>query len=162
MEIPRRFYEAKIGPGAAERLSKYRHLVADADDVPEAARRISSRWMDGAYVRLPHGDEEFTRLLAEKLDQHLQHLPDQVGAVVACIHHLPFRQLVRRRGDPSWDFASAFLGSERFGEVLLRHPRVSHVYCGHSHQRGCVRQGGLECINVGSTYRSKRFEVLEL
>ena len=162
LEIPARFYEAKIGPAAAERLRKYRHLMARSDDVSEAARRIGTRWMDGAYVTLPHSDVEFNRLLAEKLDRHLDSLPDQVGQVVACVHHLPFSELVRRRGDPSWDFASAFLGSDCFGEVLLRHPEVSHVYCGHSHQRGRIRKGGLECINVGATYRHKRFEVLEL
>jgi predicted phosphohydrolase len=160
--VPLRFYEAKVGPGAAERLTECRHLLADSDDVPEAARHISARWMDGPNVKLPFSDPEFTDLLVERLDHHLTGLPDRVSEVVALIHHLPFADLIRRRGDPSWDFAAAFLGSPRFGEVLLRHPRVAHAYCGHSHQRARIRKGGLECINVGATYRDKRFEVLEL
>jgi predicted phosphodiesterase len=162
LEIPLRFYEAKIGPGAADRLAEYRYLNAGADDVPEPARRIGARWMDGVYVKLPHTDVEFTDLLAEKLDRQLAALPARVGTVVACVHHLPFLELVRRRGNPSWDFAGAFLGAEKLGEVLLRHPRISHVYCGHSHQQRRIRKEGISCINVGCTYGRKRFEVLEL
>ena len=113
-------------------------------------------------VRLPISDIEFTQRLAAKLRTQLESVTEDADRVVAGIHHLPFEEMVPRPAAPNWAFASAFMGSELFGEVLQDFPKVSHVYCGHSHQQRRCRRGQLECINVGSTYREKRYELLEL
>ena len=78
------------------------------------------------------------------------------------MHHLPFRELVPDSDDPTWAFASAFMGSERFGEVLLSEPKVRYVFCGHSHRPLRVRCGHIRCIDVGCSYVEKRYEVIEL
>jgi hypothetical protein len=162
LEIPLRFYEAKLAPGAAKSLSRYRHLCATSNDIPEWALSVGTRWMDGANVHLPFNDAEFTERLVRKLEEHLAQLAGTAETIVAAIHHLPFRQLVLYKDNPRWDFAAAFMGSERFGEVLLRHDKVRHMFCGHAHKHDRVQIGRLECFCIGSTYRRKRFEVLEL
>ncbi len=39
LRIPRRFYEAKISPGAAERFDEYASLLQPADDIPPRGAR---------------------------------------------------------------------------------------------------------------------------
>ena len=47
-------------------------------------------------------------------------------------------------------------------EALLRHPEVSHAVCGHSHTRDRLRVGHIEALNVGCTYRRKRYHVVDV
>jgi len=159
--VPDRFYQAKVAPGAA-RLTGHRHLLNGYDDVAPDMLRVGTRWMDGVFVHLPFDDRHFCDRLLEKLRCHLAETADRAGTIVAAVHHLPFEDLVVRRGQPSWDFANAFMGSGRFGQALLAEPKVRFVFTGHSHCRGRVTRGGLTCVNVGSTYTQKRLEVLNL
>jgi len=162
MGIPLRFYRHKVAPGAAARLEKHRHLVAEADDLPPGAEAVTTRWMDGEHVRLPISDLAFTRLLAEKLRRHLEEVHDAAERVIACLHHLPFAELLPHSVIPNWEFATGFLGAEILGETLLDFGKVSHVYCGHSHRLRRCRKRHLTCISVGSTYQEKRYEVLDV
>lgn len=162
MQVPLRFYQHKVGPGAASYFREHQHLLSRDADVPPAARDITSRWMDGQRVRLPMSDVEFTHRQAEKLRRHLGQLNGDCRKIVAAVHHLPFAELVPRSVIPNWEFANGFMGSELLGEAILECPQVSHVFCGHSHRPGRIRKAALECINVGSTYREKRYEVLDL
>ncbi|HEY0007549.1 MAG TPA: metallophosphoesterase [Tepidisphaeraceae bacterium] len=157
--IPDRFYAAKISPGAAHRLSSYQHLLRD--DVSPAAMEVVARWNDGKFVKLGRADEAF---LQERIDR-LRLSLDQVAAadrVIAAVHHVPFKQLLPPRHSATWDFARAYLGSDRLGDVLLADPRVSHVYCGHSHHAAEAHIGHLHAINIGSGYRSKRVLTLDV
>ena len=61
-----------------------------------------------------------------------------------------------------WDFAKAYLGSDRIGEVLLRQPNVRHVFCGHSHLAAEAEVGGVRAVNVGAGYRWKTYKTLTL
>lgn len=160
--IPVRFYEHKVAPGAAARLDEYRHLVNGYDDVAPSMLDITTRWMDGAYVRLPMTDIEFTQRVRDRLVEHLRGAAGQAGEIVVAMHHLPFDEMVRHSGRPNWDFANAYMGSRSFGELLLSEPKVRYVFCGHTHLRQRVRREHIECINVGSTYIAKRCEVLDL
>jgi hypothetical protein len=63
---------------------------------------------------------------------------------------------------PQWDFARAYLGSPRIGESLLSHANVRTVICGHSHFHTEAAIGHLRAINIGSGYRAKRFELIDL
>jgi 3',5'-cyclic AMP phosphodiesterase CpdA len=162
LNIPMRFYEAKIAPGAASRTERYSHLLATDHDVPPDTLRIGTRWMDGEHVRLPMSDPEFCDYLLDRLRRHLDQVAPHCERIVAALHHVPFRELVRGNPNPSWAFAEAYLGSEAFGQVLVEQPKVRHVFCGHTHQAGRITRGHLECINTGCTYMEKRYEVLEL
>jgi predicted phosphohydrolase len=162
MKIPLRFYQHKVAPGAAAHIEKYRHLLEGQDDVPPAALDITTRWMDGEQVNLPMGDVEFTHLVAARLRHHLEQVHDSAEHIVVGIHHLPFAELVSHSVIPNWEFATAFMGSELLGETLLDFPKVGHLYCGHSHRSRRFRKHQMLCTSIGSTYREKRYEVLDL
>ena len=87
-------------------------------------------------------------------------------AVVAVVHHLPFRELVRHTGDPKRDFAAAFLGSPRFGDVLRAEPKVRLCLTGHSHQEADMMIGRgrapVRVVNPGSDYDHKELVQITL
>lgn len=170
--IPLRFYQAKVAPGAADRLAGYESLLARRDDVPEWSWEVFTRWMDGEHVRLPLSDEAFTDRLLAQLDAHLEWASRRCDRVVAALHHVPFRELVplfsgcspphEAMTPEKWKFTAPYMGSARFGELLLRYPKVTHAYCGHTHFPLTTTQGHLTCVNLGCTYLEKRIEVLEV
>src|SRR4051812_3326152 len=57
--IPRRFYEQKVSPGAAERLGDYSSLFTRRDDISRTARDVMARWNDGKFVKLGRSDTQF-------------------------------------------------------------------------------------------------------
>ncbi|MCZ6682911.1 MAG: metallophosphoesterase [Planctomycetota bacterium] len=160
--IPLRFYQHKIAPGAAARSDKCSHLLEPSDDIPAGAHEITTRWMDGERVNLPICDLDFAAMTVDRLRRHLEEINDSVDTIVAAVHHLPFAELVPHSIIPNWEFANAFMGSELLGEVLLDFPKVRNAFCGHSHQRRVCRKQGLVCTSIGSTYREKQYEVLDL
>jgi hypothetical protein len=162
MEIPLRFYQHKVAPGAAAYYDKHRHLMEDDRDVSDRARQVTTRWMDGERVRLPMGDVDFTRQVAERLRRDLESVSETAENVVVAVHHLPFAELVPPTIVPNWAFAAAFMGSELLGETILEFPKVRQVLCGHSHRRRTCRKGGLVCTSIGSTYREKQYEVVDV
>jgi predicted phosphodiesterase len=162
LNVPLRFYQHKIAPGAAARLAEHRHLLGDNGDVPEALQQLGTRWMDGVRVKLPVSDIAFTATLAAKLRRHLEDVSESADRIIAAIHHLPLADLVPHSVIPNWEFATGFMGSELFGEVLLDFDKVSHVFCGHSHRRRRCQKTHLTCCSIGSTYREKQYEVLDI
>jgi hypothetical protein len=160
--IPRRFYEHKISPGAAERFEQFAHLFERADDIPPAAREVFARWNDAKFVRLGgRSDDQFLCELLDALRAQLESLRD-CPRVIAAVHHLPFRELLPPPRNAQWDFAKAFLGSPRLGELLLSYSNVTDVYCGHSHFPAAATVGHVRAVNVGSGYRAKTFRSVEL
>lgn len=139
-----------------------RRAVSGGGDVPPEVMTINARWMDGEHVRLPFSGGEFTERLAAKLEAHVAAIARRSRTVVTGVHHVPFREMIRRHPSPAWTFGSAFMGSDRFGEVLLEEPKVRHAFCGHSHRRAEIVRGGLRCVNIGSTYVEKRLERLDV
>lgn len=154
--IPHRFFEAKISPGSADRTPEWRHLLNDRSDIPPAAMDMFARWNDSRHVRLGMSDAEF---LASQLQQSLDSAGDRI---VAAVHHVPFEQLLPPRHSATWDFARAYLGSGKIGELLAADQRVSHVLCGHSHFPIETNIGGLRGINIGSGYRGKIVRTFDL
>jgi 3',5'-cyclic AMP phosphodiesterase CpdA len=162
--IPRRFYEAKVAPGAAAIIEEYRGLLSpEAGEPPgERGMGVRARWMDGWRVKWPWSDAEFLDRCLERLDRDLTAVAREADRIVAVVHHLPFAELVHRSPDDRFAFAAAYFGSPRIGELLLRHPKVRLAFCGHSHREGRVEKGALTCINVGSTYEAKRVVEAEI
>ncbi|MGC4032579.1 MAG: metallophosphoesterase [Tepidisphaeraceae bacterium] len=157
--IPRRFYEAKVSPGAAERLAEFHHLLGE--DVPSETLDIVVRWNDAKHIKLGRSDAEFLEERLARLRASLAAV-STASRVIAAVHHVPFRELLPRRVNANLDFVRAYLGSPKLGEALLADTRVSHVLCGHSHSHADVKIGHLRAVNVGSTYVQKRVMTLSL
>ncbi len=161
--IPQDFYRAKVAPGAAAYLQEHQDLVnRHRGRLTAVHLAIGSRWLDGVHIHLPISDEVFCRMLAEKLERQLADLAPRVERIAAFVHHLPFAGLVPAHRPPSFAFAAAFMGAARLGEVLLACPKVTHVYCGHSHWGDARTIGHVNVVNVGSTYTEKRLLTLDI
>jgi 3',5'-cyclic AMP phosphodiesterase CpdA len=158
---PRRFYEHRISPGVALRFEEYAHLAPDADDVSPSARETIARWNDGRFVKLGRSDDAFLDELIDQLRGQLEALSGSKH-VVAAIHHLPFRELLPLARGTQWDFAKAYLGSPRVGDLLLQFPNVRDVLCGHSHFPAQAQVGHVRAVNVGSGYRWKTWVTVDL
>ncbi|MBC8105792.1 MAG: metallophosphoesterase [Anaerolineae bacterium] len=159
--IPLRFYEQKVSPGAAARLSQFDSLLIDSSDVPPNAMEIVARWNDGKFVKLHRSDKAFLEELLANLQSQLDALHD-VPHLLAAIHHVPFDELLPPKHGSQWDFVRAYLGSRRVGELLRRYPNVRDVICGHSHFQVEAMIGNVRAINIGSGYRTKTYRVIEL
>jgi len=165
LKIPLEFYKAKVSPGAAEKFSEHRHLLETyRGKLADWHMNMNARWMDGVRVRMNMTDEEFLDYLVGKLRGQLDRFQADAGVrrVVAFVHHLPFRQLVPTGRPPVLAFAAAYMGSDKIGRVLADCPKLTHVFCGHSHWRDAVQIEKIKVINVGSTYTQKHLEVLDL
>lgn len=162
LQIPLRFYQAKVAPGAAERLGGYDELISSVEDVPHDALNITTRWMDGERVNIAMTDMAFTQRLASSFRGHLEEASERADRICAVVHHVPFAELVPHSILPNWEFATAFHGSELFGEILLEFPKVGRVFCGHIHREKRCRRGMLEAMSIGSTYKEKSYEVFDL
>ncbi|HSW44592.1 MAG TPA: hypothetical protein VLM89_03370, partial [Phycisphaerae bacterium] len=114
------------------------------------------------HIRLPMTDVQFCQHLVERFEEHLTRLSAQCSQIIVGLHHVPFPQLVPRLQRPGWAFAGAFLGSERFGQVVRRFPGIRYVLCGHSHNGCRLTIGHVECINVGCTYREKNYITIDV
>jgi hypothetical protein len=53
---------------------------------------------------------------------------------------------VRFTGDPSFDFASAFIGNIELGRIILSSGIVTHAICGHTHFPADMKIGTVRCI----------------
>lgn len=159
--IPRRFYEHKVSPGAAERFAEYAHLMPGGQDVPPHAREILARWNDGKFVKLGRSDEQFLDELLSQLRSQLESV-SSAKTVIAAVHHVPFGELLPPGHGSQWDFARAYLGSHRIGGVLSEFSNLRHVFCGHSHFPIEARIGPIHAVNIGSGYRWKTFRSIEI
>lgn len=163
LAVPEAFYRVKISPGAARYLGRHHDLMEQyRQEITERHLALGARWMDGEHVRLPMTDEQFTQELARTLGRQLEQVAARVERIIACIHHLPFADLVPQGRPDRFAFAAAYMGAGVFGEALLACPKVTHVYCGHSHWPARRQIGHIAVINVGSTYVAKRIEQLDL
>jgi hypothetical protein len=54
------------------------------------------------------------------------------------------------------------MGAERLGLVLREFPKITHVFCGHSHWRRRIAVDRMDVLAIGSTYVEKHLEALEI
>lgn len=155
LEITRRFYEAKISPGAAE------YLGQPLGEVSERARQVVARWNDGKFVKLHRTDDAFLEELLGLLKSQLDSLRE-IPHVVAAVHHIPLPELLPPRRYPQLDFARAYLGSPKIGQLIRQYPNVRTLLCGHSHFPAETQVDQIHAINIGSGYRAKAFRELNV
>jgi len=160
--IPQAFYRAKVSPGAASYYGRDDLLAEHGDRLTDRQLALSVRWMDGVRVRLGMTDEQFVRRLAGKLRRQLEEVSARSDRIIVFMHQLPFRRLVPENRPDRFAFAAAYMGAECFGEILLAFEKVTDAYCGHSHWRSEREIGHINVVNIGSTYVTKRLEVLEI
>jgi len=160
--VPRRFYERKIAPGVAAAVPVARRLLEESDDIGPEARDLTTVWNDARFVRWPYLDDEVVAMMADRLREHIAEVESQVDSIVCVTHHLPFENMVHRYDAPKFAFTNAFMGSPKLGEAMLACPKVRFALCGHNHRPCRVSNGHIECINVGGSYPTKRFEMVEV
>jgi len=112
-------------------------------------------WADRDYVRLSLSDEEFTLMLLNRFEEQIKQVYNSVEKIIVVLHHLPFRELVKYRLEPSWDYFSTFMGSENFGYIIKKYrDKIRLVLYGHSHDgvetNMCRDIDGIKCCNCAS------------
>jgi predicted phosphohydrolase len=117
-------------------------------------------WADAFMTKWHCSDKEVADWQLDKLRAGLNRVSG-LREIVTLVHHvptgllLPFpraRWLVPRK----WRFANAFLGSNRFSELIGRFPNVSTVMSGHIHRSGEVLLDGRRYLSIGGDYDSKQ------
>ena len=111
-------------------------------------------WADREFVKIPFSDEEFTLHLLNKFEEHIKQIYNSVEKIVAVLHHLPFRRLVKYELRPEWDYFSTFMGSESFGYIIKKYDKIKLVVHGHQHNgvetNTCRNINGIKCCNCAS------------
>ncbi len=126
--------------------------------------RRFARWLDVCSVFEESdrfvSDGEVARQFNQKLGQDINMLcaNQSVREVVVVTHHPAFRELVTFKGDPIWDYFTAFMGSSETGKLMLREVKVSHAICGHLHGRTDTFIGHVRALSacVGYLYQDRR------
>ena len=161
LEIPRAFYEAKVSPGAVLYSGEPADLLETARRLSSPATRLVARWNDGKFVHLGASDADIVSRQCAELTRSLDAVREARSVLVAT-HTVPFAELLPPHHGGQWDFARAYLGSPRLGEVIARFGNVSHVACGHSHFPAEAMIGEIRAVNIGSGYRDKRLARITL
>lgn len=165
------------GVGFAGSIGWYDFSFRDQDpsqDLPEATRELQNDiwndlrwacWNDVSFLvdeepgPFRRSDVEVARDFLARLDSDLETLGQNadVREMVVAMHHPPFAALIN--GTPGDDSAyGSFMGSEEMGRMLLRHPKLSTVLCGHLHEKRDIVVGHLRviCSPVGYLNRDQR------
>lgn len=124
-------------------------------------------WADRAFVQWQQTDQEVVERQLRQLQGQLNWLSGKVEQAVVIMHHVPTAKLLafphmRWIIPERWRYLNAFLGSERFQELLSRYQQlVRTVVCGHIHLGHDVHVNGQHYLSVGSTYYDKQLLVME-
>jgi Icc-related predicted phosphoesterase len=118
----------------------------------------SARSSKAAFVKWGLSDADMTDVFAGTLSEHLEAVQAwEPRKTVALLHHVPVKRLLmhpRAFVPTNWRFMNAFLGSDRFGELLVSND-VDLVFCGHIHRSKSFTLAGTSFRSVGSTYDQK-------
>ncbi len=119
-------------------------------------------WNDARFIDWDMTDDQFTERCVRRLLAAYRAVEPDVDSVIAVMHHVPFKELLYERSNAAFEFCRAFLGSDRFGRLLMDCPKVKYVFCGHRHGPDEAVIGGVQAFCVGSEYRLKRLVELDL
>ena len=114
-------------------------------------------WNDARHARFAEDDEALTATLATRLARQLASV-EGARDVVSIVHHVTTKELLvhpRELVPKLWRFANAFLGAERFSEILARDPRVKLAISGHIHRDKTITRGGCTFTTLGASPDAK-------
>lgn len=119
-----------------------------------AKQLFGAVWNDLKYAKWGTDDVEVAHRFENELQSQINTIKDSVLRIVVITHHVPFQACVRYRGKLSWDFFSAFMGSQGLGEICQKETLVTHALFGHSHFRFHQQIGDVTaiCSPVGYLY----------
>ena len=156
------WYDYSFGSGLFQFTEDEYSLKTFRDNIWNDLRY--ARWVDASsmfekyYDCIP--DSEVSRQFNTKLSQDINGMTGKkdVREIVVVTHHPPFRELITFKGDPLWDYFSAFMGSSETGKLLLQEPKVTHAICGHLHERNDRFIGQIRALSasVGYLYQDRR------
>jgi 3',5'-cyclic AMP phosphodiesterase CpdA len=169
------------GVGFAGSIGWYDFSFRDDESVPQSLDATSELrndiwndlrwacWNDVSYLiegepgPFRRSDVEVARDFLGRLDNDLEMLAHTPGVqeMVVAMHHPPFASLVNGTTGDDNDYGS-FMGSEEMGRMLLRHPKLSTVLCGHLHEKRDVMVENLRalCSPVGYLTRDQRKNII--
>jgi len=119
-------------------------------------------WNDKLYIQWEWTDDEFIEICLEALQDQYESVAAEADQVVCVLHHLPFAALSFGPANFALEFCRAYMGSARFGELLLRCPKVRYVICGHRHGPATCEVDGLKAFVAGGGYDVKHLLELDL
>lgn len=159
----------KGGIGFAGALGWYDYSFRDDIGVPlqcyvdKALPSEGVAWGDQRWVHWGQRDEAFTEWQLERLEGHLGRLA-ACREVVVFTHHVATRRLLvqpRWIVPTSWRFLNAFLGSDRFSELVLCYPNVKEIVNGHIHRGAEVALGGRRFSSIASGRGTRQILTLD-
>jgi len=132
-------------------------VLALARSVPRGLRAKAFElytWADRDYIKLPFSDEEFTLKLLNRFEKHVKHVYSGVNRIVAILHHVLFRKLVKYELEPGWDYFSTYMVSESFSYVIKKYSnKIRVALYGHQHDDVgtmiCKEVEDIKCCNCG-------------
>ncbi|MBT3463656.1 hypothetical protein HN451_01610 [archaeon] len=126
-------------------LIQYMYKIYPGEEYPA--------WKDAIYCNWNTSDVSIVNCLLEKLMMHLNSLRG-IEKVFVGMHHVPTNRLLfqpRFLLPKKWRFLNAFLGSNKFSELINTYTNVSTVLCGHIHRRKVVDFLGKKYISLGDS-----------
>ncbi|MCD6114217.1 MAG: hypothetical protein J7J78_02840 [Thermoprotei archaeon] len=132
-------------------------VLALARSVPRGLRAKTFglyTWADRDYIKLPFSDEEFVLMLLNKFEEHVKHVYSGVNRIVAILHHVLFRKLVKYELETNWDYFSTYMVSESFSYVTKKYSdKIRAALYGHQHDDVgtmiCKEVEKIKCCNCG-------------
>lgn len=102
------------------------------------------RWKDKTYFNWDgKSDKEVFEYFYERLEKQIDKYSDKNLTVVT--HVVPFEKFVVYKDTPDWDYFSAFIGSEKYGDLFVNF-RVKTAVFGHTHERYNETHKGIQCL----------------
>lgn len=99
---------------------------------------------------------DFCRRRMGELDVALAQVPEVRRGLVVMTHIVGFEELLG-----IFDENTAFFGNMGIGKRVAK-ARATHYLCGHTHVGKKARIRNVECINNGSDYGCKNFDMVEI
>jgi predicted phosphodiesterase len=113
-------------------------------------------WSDFAQMQMPKALPFCQKRMAE-FDACLAAVPADRKWLGVISHFVGFPQLMTSFG--AFDTGCAFMGNYSIGQKAVA-ANANLYYCGHTHRRKEFQLGELTCINNGSMYGEKRYDII--
>ncbi|MFX0116658.1 MAG: metallophosphoesterase [Candidatus Hodarchaeota archaeon] len=119
-------------------------------------------WNDVNYAEWEMSDPEVCEWLLQVLESDWQRLEEEnMSDCFLILHHVPFRETVVYKNNPSWDFCSAFMGSQEFGDWARSRKGIKTVIFGHTHipQKTQIDRLSVYCNPIGYLHEVEQQEL---